>query len=538
MRVNFNMAAAMAWKNKFQSSLFKILLQKCGLPYANNFNSGGNSRLLFPRCLCYASRNLYPEDQGRKIMVAGLKEGKYETDRESLEHYFKSYGQVARAKLVRDQFTGRSKGYGFVTFMNSKAVEKVMSTNHFIDGKGVRVSLAVKSVTRSGEFPGRKDVYSEDVEERKIFVSALKTGAHGTTENDLKVYFSGYGEVEEVKIVSPKSYGFVTFKDPESVSKVLLKPLHSITGWNINVERPFRGKDKGEIARKGKRTINVYNVSSDTSNEELISHFSSFGEVEKVLGRDSDSEPSNQCMVVFETEIAAKMALEQPLQEIASGKKLYVKPVTASNSSKTILLHNTPADITLETLQLYFEQFGEIVRMDLMSDHHRPTHVNIHGVLYRTRPGLPTIEFRDERTVERVLEHVHVICGAEVETRKVDRRALNSGAYSQESDRSMMVLIDRLPCNVDKKTVVDYFASQSLMVQSVEFKMERAETMSCVVGFWNLDDVDQVINQASAKNGAVIIGDKTASVRRLHWESTQEEAEHNTTVQENISGNE
>ncbi|KAL9960359.1 hypothetical protein ACROYT_G033806 [Oculina patagonica] len=436
-------------------------------------------------------------------MVAGLKEGKHETDRESLEHYFKSYGPVERAKLVRDQFTGRSKGYGFVTFMNSKAVEKVMSENHahFIDGKGVRVSLAVKSVTRSGEFPGRKDVYSKDVEERKIFVSALKTGAR------------------------------------ESVNKVLMKPLHSIASWNINVERPFRGKDKGEIARKGKRTINVYNVTSDTSNDELISHFSSFGEVEKVLGRDSDNEPSNQCMVVFKTEIAARMALEQPLQEIASGKKLYVKPVTASNSSKTILLHNTPADVTLETLQLYFEQFGEIIRMDLTSDHHRPTHVDIHGVLYRTRPGLPTIEFRDERTMERVLEHVHVICGAEIETKKVDRRALNSGAYSQESDRSMMVLIDHLPCNMDRKTVVDYFASQSLMVQSVEFKMERAETKSFVVGFWNLDDVDQLINQASAKNGAVIIDGKTASVRRLHWESTQDEVEHNTTVQEENSGN-
>ena len=47
------------------------------------------------------------------------------------------------------------------------------------------------------------------------------------------------------------------------------------------------------------------------------------------------------------------------------------------NASKTILLRGTSADITLEALQQYFEQFGQIERMDLTIDHHRPTHVNI-----------------------------------------------------------------------------------------------------------------------------------------------------------------
>ena len=514
-------------------SLFKTLLQNRGLPFVANLNPGGRSKLLFYRCLCHASRNLCPEDQGRKIMVAGLKEGRHETDKESLEQYFKSYGPVEQAKLVRDQFTGRSKGYGFVTFRNSKAVEKVMSAaSHSIDGKGVHISLAVRPVAKSGYFPGRKDVYSEDVEERKIFVSNLKPGASGTTEKDLKLYFSGFGEVEEARIVASKSYGFVTFKDAESVKEVLSKPSHLIAGWFVNAERPHSGKDKGQIAGKEKRTVNVYIITSETSNDELITHFSNFGEVEKILGRDSVGEPKSQCMVVFKKESAAKLALEQELQNLATGGKVYVKKMLGNKTSKTIMLHGTPTNVTLEMLQLYFEQFGEIVRMDLTSDHHRPTHNEIYGVLYRTRPDLPIIEFQDVRTAEKVLQHDHVICGAEVEVRKVDARALNSGAYSQESDRSMMVLIEHLPRHMSKKTVVDYFASQSLIVQSVEFKMERAETMSCVVGFWNLDDVDQVVTKASAKNGVVIIDGKMALVRRLHWESSQKELEHDPKVAE------
>ena len=470
-------------------------------------------------------------------MVAGLREGELdiERSRKSLEHYFKSFGRVVRTRIIRDRLTGRSKGYGFVTFKNSKVVEKILSaSNHVIDGNSVRVSLALKTETKSGEISSVNDNISREKEERKIFVSGLKTGVHGTTDNDLKEYFSGIGDVEEAKIVDSKSYGFVTFKTSESVKEVLSKRLHSIAGWKINVDQPLRREDKNEITRRVKRTINinVYNVSANTSDNDLVRHFLKFGEVEKVLGRDSDDKHTcnNQRMVVFKTELGADMATEEPVQELATGGKLYVTPILNNNISKTIMLRDTPVDITLEVLQLYFEQFGQISSMDLTSDHYRSTHVNIHGVLFRTRPGLPTIEFQDERTVEKILQSTHIVCGKKVELQEVDARATDSDAHDKESDRSMMVLIDHLPRNMSKKTVKDYFAAQSLLVQSIVFKMEQAQTMSCVVGFWNLDDVDQVIDQMAPNNGVLSIDGATVLVRRLHWESTQEEGEQEIDV--------
>jgi len=460
-------------------------------------------------------------------MVTGLREGEQDTEgsRKSLERYFKSFGRVVRTQIIRDHLTGKSKGYGFVTFKNSKVVERILSSsNHLIDGNSVKVSFALKTITKSGEIFGAKDNNSREKEERKVFVSGLRTGVHGATDNDLKEYFSGFGDVEEVKIVGSKSYGFVTFKTPESVKEVLSKRLHSIAGWKINVDQPLRREDKNEITRRVKRTVNVYNMSPDTSDDELVRHFLRYGEVEKVLRRDSDNKHSSQCMVVFKTELSADMATDEPVQELATGEKLYVTPIL-NNISKTILLYDTPANITLEVLQLYFEQFGQISRMDLTSDHYRSTHINIHGVMFRTRPGLPTITFQNEHTVERVLQSAHFVCGKEVQLQEVDIRAIDSDAHSQESDRSMMVLIDHLPRNVSKRTVVDYFATQSLLVQSVEFKMEQAQTMSCVVGLWNLDDVDQVIDQVAPNNGLVCIDGATVLVRRLHWESTQEDGE-------------
>ena len=508
-----------------------MLFGKRGL--LNNYNLGpfGNSKLLFSRCLCYASRS--PEDQGRKIMVTGLREGEHDTERsrKSLECYFKSFGRVVRTQIIRDHLTGRSKGYGFVTFKTSNVVEKILSaSNHVIDGNGVKVSLALKTGTKSGEISGVKDDSLREKEDRKIFVSGLKTGVYGVTDNDLKEYFSAFGHVEEAKIVTSKSYGFVTFRIPDSVKKVLSKRLHAIGGWKINVDQPLRKEDKNEITRRGKRIVNVCNVSPDTADDELVRHFLRFGEVEKILGRESNNKRSYQCMVLFRTELGAEMATEEPVQELATGGKLYVTPILKNNMSKTILLRDTPVDITLEVLQLYFEQFGKISCMDLTSDHFRSTHVNIHGVMFRTRPGLPTIEFQDEHTVEKVLRGAHVVCGKKVELQEVDMRAMDSDAHSQESDRSMMVLIDHLPRNVSKETVVNYFATQSLSVQSVEFKMEQAQTMSCVIGFWNLDDVDQVMDQVAPNSGVITIDGATVLIRRLHWESTQEDGEQDIHV--------
>ena len=203
-----------------------------------------------------------------------------------------------------------------------------------------------------------------------------------------------------------------------------------------------------------------------------------------------------------------------------------MKPLSDSRESNKVLLRGAPADITLEALQLYFEQFGDIVRMDLTSDHHRPTHADIHGVKYRINTDWPTVEFTDVGAVEKVLLHDHVICGQNVDLRRVDERALSTGAFKRETERSMMILIDDLDRNSSKEAIIDYFTSQSLMVQSVVFRMESNDSMSCVVGFWNLDDVDEVVNQASKQDGILFISGKPAYVRRLHWESTQENMEN------------
>jgi hypothetical protein len=54
---------------------------------------------------------------------------------ESLRDYFSQFGEVLECTVMRDNNTGRSRGFGFLTFKDPKTVNIVMVKEHFLDGK-------------------------------------------------------------------------------------------------------------------------------------------------------------------------------------------------------------------------------------------------------------------------------------------------------------------------------------------------------------------------------------------------------------------
>lgn len=75
-----------------------------------------------------------------KIFVGRLA---WKTTREILASYFGKYGQVTDARVVADRTTGRSKGFGFVTFADQAGADQaIRQQNHEIDGRAVIVNVA------------------------------------------------------------------------------------------------------------------------------------------------------------------------------------------------------------------------------------------------------------------------------------------------------------------------------------------------------------------------------------------------------------
>ncbi|KAK2965507.1 hypothetical protein RJ640_008857 [Escallonia rubra] len=82
----------------------------------------------------------YHDTTYTKIFVGGLA---WETQRETMRGYFEQFGEIQEAVVITDKHTGRSKGYGFVTFRDPDAAMRAcQNPSPVIDGRRANCNLA------------------------------------------------------------------------------------------------------------------------------------------------------------------------------------------------------------------------------------------------------------------------------------------------------------------------------------------------------------------------------------------------------------
>ena len=85
----------------------------------------------------------------KKLFVGGLS---WDTTDAGLLKAFASYGEITEAKVITDRDTGRSRGFGFVTFAQNEdattAISKMDGTN--LDGRAIKVNEAQEKSPREG----------------------------------------------------------------------------------------------------------------------------------------------------------------------------------------------------------------------------------------------------------------------------------------------------------------------------------------------------------------------------------------------------
>ncbi len=79
--------------------------------------------------------------QKQNLFVGSLA---YATTDDSLREFFEQIGEIERASVATDRETGRSRGFGFVTFVdeanNQKAIDQLNGKE--LDGRAITVNAA------------------------------------------------------------------------------------------------------------------------------------------------------------------------------------------------------------------------------------------------------------------------------------------------------------------------------------------------------------------------------------------------------------
>lgn len=96
----------------------------------------------------------------KKLYVGSLS---YDTTEESLKDFFSQAGAVSSATVIKDKFSGRSKGFGFVEMSNDEEADKAieMFNGKEFEGRNIIVNearpMGDRPPQRSGGFGGGRD---------------------------------------------------------------------------------------------------------------------------------------------------------------------------------------------------------------------------------------------------------------------------------------------------------------------------------------------------------------------------------------------
>ncbi|KAF0757945.1 RNA-binding protein squid-like [Aphis craccivora] len=162
-------------------------------------------------------------DDDKKVFVGGIDRN---INKNELLDYFMQYGDIENLIIKTNPFTGESRGFAFVQFVNSKSVDNLLAVGeHTIADKKVHLKRVTKKVNPL---------------ECQIFVGGLTSEI---TEQNVRNYFVQFGQLSDYQRPFNKmknqmrSYCFITFEDSEVVDQVLQNPKPVINGKEIDVQR-------------------------------------------------------------------------------------------------------------------------------------------------------------------------------------------------------------------------------------------------------------------------------------------------------------
>uniref|UniRef100_A0A7N2M0M8 RRM domain-containing protein n=1 Tax=Quercus lobata TaxID=97700 RepID=A0A7N2M0M8_QUELO len=299
----------------------------------------------------------------RKLVVLGIP---WDVDTEGLREYMSKFGDLEDCIVMKERSTGRSRGFGYVTFASDEDAKNALSSEHFLGNRILEVKVATpKEEMRA---PAKKVT--------RIFVARIP---QSVTEANFRSHFEKYGEITDLYMPKDqgskmhRGIGFITFENAESVDS-LMAETHELGGSTVVVDRAtpkatniilYSQEDDfrpiGRVAQGGYGAYNAY-ISAATRYAALGAP-TLYDHPGPVYGR---GEPSR-----------------------GMGKKIFVGRL--------------PQEASADDLRQYFGRFGRILDVYVPKDPKRTGH-----------RGFGFVTFAEEGVADRVSRRAHEICGHQV----------------------------------------------------------------------------------------------------------------------------
>ena len=285
------------------------------------------------------------------------------------DEYFRKFGNIVSAKLAEDE-EGESMGYGFVLYDSEEGAKKAIAECHGKEWNGKKLFVAQFQKNRPKQAPKYNNIYVRNIPKN-------------WSEDDIKKYFSQYGEIgsmivrvpeadklkkelpeEKRKHILEHKYAFVCFKSldgpaKKAVAKVPYLKLED-EKYNQKIEEISKKVNEAGVGEDDMYKCACYIM--DNNAEEQIENKE---ELERLVKAFKDLINDNDGVYMIKSK-EGRLDCCQALKKAEREKKLkqlyekIKKKIKEKYKFCNLYVKNLPNDFTDEKLKELFGKFGKI----------------------------------------------------------------------------------------------------------------------------------------------------------------------------------